>query len=182
MPRLSKTLQEQNHTVRDPTPLPKPTSFPVGKVLVEDKCQGKGFLFKTGCAQPKPNLQCLCSSCETKPLGEQPCSECGSPPKQVPWKERPLHTLPQGRGATPPPASQAHGDSEHITSLNHRRYARKATQDLPPQSTQSCPKRPPEALNTHRAGRRAARSCTQTRKAPPSPALGSGGKSGRAAH
>lgn len=55
---------------------------------------------------------------KTKPLGEQPSSEGGTPPKRAPWKEPALHTLPQGRGAPPPPASQAHGDREHNTSLN----------------------------------------------------------------
>lgn len=45
--------------------------------------------------------------CKPSPLASSPVLRVGA---QVPWKEPLLHQLPQGRGHTPLPASQAHGD------------------------------------------------------------------------
>lgn len=118
MPRLSKTLQEQNHTVRDARLPRSRLLFLAGKVLVEDKHWGRGSSPKQAVHSPDLVYSVYVPPVKTKPLGEQPTSEGGSPLKQVPWKEPPLQALPRGRGATPPPASQAHSDREHTTSSN----------------------------------------------------------------
>lgn len=64
-PSVQDTARTESHRQRR-TPPPKLTSFPGRKSAGGRQTSGKGFLSKKGCAQPKPSLQCLCSSCENQ--------------------------------------------------------------------------------------------------------------------